>query len=175
MLSDGGRERRTLDRSRTIGFLPRDGEPAPGAVVTRLPDLLTGAERSVCGIKAFLVDERRAFRADDGSEVIVDCARVAALDITDSPVHVHGETVETYLILAGDGRMVLGDRVQPVGPGSCILIPPGTPHGLCADDDARPVRVVMTFSPGLAPVRAEAFRDERILHASARARCEELG
>lgn len=164
------RERRLAERSRTIGFLARGGEMRPGAVAVRLPGELSGAERSVCGIKAFLVDERREFRAEDGSAQVVDCARVAALDITDSPVHVHGETVETYLVLSGAGRMVLDERVEPVGPGSCIVIPPGVEHGLSADDPAAPLRVMMTFAPGLAPLAHARWRDERIVHASAAAR-----
>ncbi len=175
MLTDHGRERRLADRSRTLGFLPRGGTLEPGAVAVRLPELLTDAERSVCGVKAFLVDERRAFRRDDGGEDVVDCARIAVLDITDSPVHVHGETVETYLILAGRGRMVLGPQVVAVAPGSCILIPPGTEHGLCSDDPAVPLRVVMTFAPGLAPVAHERWRDERIVHPAASARIADLG
>lgn len=168
-VAGGGALAHTRGSSRTLGWLERGGAPAPGAVAVDLPDELVGAERSVCGVKGFLVDERRLFQCEDGSGETVDCARVAALDIEDSPVHVHGETVETYHILKGRGRMVLGDRVLDVKDGKMILIPPGVPHGLCARDD-NPLRVLMTFSPGLAPVSFPEFRDEKILHASTRAR-----
>jgi mannose-6-phosphate isomerase-like protein (cupin superfamily) len=164
MLSDGGQTRHLIDRSTTVGFLPRGGDLNPGAVVAQIPTALDdSAEPSVCGLKAFLIDERRAFRDDDCRIHEIDCARIAALDITDSPVHIHGETVETYHILTGSGRMLLGDTVTPVCAGTIIVIPPGQRHGLTADDRAQPVRVVMTFTPGLAPVAHQRFRDERIL------------
>jgi len=167
MLKDQGRVRHTLAHSRTLGFLPRGAPPAPGAVAVSIPECLPDAEQSVCGLKAFLIDERRAF-LDGDRETVVDCARVALLDIADSPVHVHGETVETYHILSGEGRMILGASRRRVGAGDLMLLPPGLPHGLAADDPARPLRVLMTFSPGLAPVKSEQFRDERILHPSTR-------
>lgn len=164
MLSDHGHTTNFGPAARSLGFLPRGGTLTGAAVPVCLPELLTGAEKSVCGIKAFLIDERREFTAPDGTTAVVDCARVAALDITDSPVHVHGETVETYQILAGTGHMLLGDRVLPVAPGTFILIPPGIPHGLCSAHPDQPLRVLMTFAPGLAPIAHPRWRDERILH-----------
>lgn len=165
MLTDNGAIRQTLGQSRTLGFLPRGGSLAKNAPVTRLPADLQGAEKSVCGLKAFLIDERRAFRKND-REVVIDCARVAVLDITDSPVHVHGETVETYQILSGEGQMVLGNEVRSVSGGDFILLPAGLPHGLVSANPDQPVRVLMTFNPGMAPVAAEQFRDEKILSPS---------
>lgn len=168
MLDQGGQTRHTLAFSSSLGFCRRGEALSDGAVVCQIPDdeALHGAESSVCGLKAFLIDERRVFNLPSGS-ITVDCAKVAALDIVDSPVHVHGETVETYHILAGDGRMLLGERVVEVSAGSVIVIPPGTAHGLRANDPQRPLRVLMTFSPGLAPVAHENVRDEQILFPSA--------
>jgi hypothetical protein len=37
------------------------------------------------------------------------------------------------------------------------------------------LRVLMTFTPGLAPVAEQRFRDERILHPRASARIAALG
>ena len=34
------------------------------------------------------------------------------------------KTAEVYYILAGSGRMTIGDESQTVGPGDCIYIPP---------------------------------------------------
>ncbi|MCC5847445.1 MAG: VOC family protein [Verrucomicrobia bacterium] len=167
-LNSGGGLRHTLSGSRTLGWLERGSDPAVGAVAVDLPGVLSSAEQSVCGMKAFLIDERRSFTRADGGEEIVDCARVALLDIEDSPVHVHGETVETYQILKGNGQMVLGEEILEVMEGKMILIPPGVPHGLSATG-ASPVRVLMTFSPGMAPVSRHEYRDEKILHPSARA------
>lgn len=166
-LTNNGTTRQTLAHSRTVGFLPRGASSTTEVVVTQLPMNLDGAEESVCGMKAFLIDERRAFHSLDSSEeTVVDCARVAVLDITDSPVHVHGETVETYQILQGEGHMVLGEDSRKVSAGDFILLPPGLPHGLVSSDPETPVRVLMTFSPGMAPVSAEQFRDEKILFPS---------
>lgn len=171
MLPNGGATRNTIATSTSLGFLPRGDDAPHGAVAVTIPgqgDQLD-AETSVCGLKAFLVDERRRFSLPDGSQRVVDCAKVAALDITDSPVHVHGETVETYHILSGTGRMLLGDRVVPVRPGSLMVIPPGVRHGLVSDNVETPIRVVMTFSPGLAPIDAAEVRDEQILADAASA------
>jgi len=174
MLPDQGRTRHTLHRSLSLGFAERGRSRRPGAVVVDLPDDLQGAELSVCGLKGFLIDEERCFRADDGSQITVACAKVAALDIVDSPVHVHGETLESYQILAGQGRMVLGEEVVAVQPGSFVLIPPGTEHGLASDNPERPLRVLMTFTPGLAPVSAAEWRDERICYERASERIAHL-
>jgi mannose-6-phosphate isomerase-like protein (cupin superfamily) len=45
-------------------------------------------------------------------------------------LHRHGESEELYFVLAGTGRMTLGDAEFSVAPGDTILIPPGTPHRL---------------------------------------------
>lgn len=174
MLTDGGRTRHLAATSRSLGFEERGQPRQPGAVVVQIPDELHGAERSVCGVKGFLVDERRVFCDENGCEVEVACAKVAALDIDDSPVHVHGETLETYHILSGTGRMVLDQQVVPVQAGSLIVIPPGVVHGLASDRPGQPLRVLMSFTPGLAPVAEQRFRDERIVHARASGRIAEL-
>lgn len=167
MLKDGGATTQLAQASSTIGYLPRGGELQTGAIVATIPTVLEGAERSVCGLKAFLVDERRRFEVA-GDIVEIDCAKVAALDISDSPIHVHGETTETYQILHGEGRMVLGNELVPVSAGTFILIPPGVQHGMAAASPEHPVRVLMTFTPGLAPIQHQHLRDEKILHASSR-------
>jgi mannose-6-phosphate isomerase-like protein (cupin superfamily) len=50
--------------------------------------------------------------------------------------HYHLETEELYYFTAGSGRMKLGDEVADVRAGDCVVIPPGTPHKLWADDGA---------------------------------------
>lgn len=42
--------------------------------------------------------------------------------------HFHPATEEIYYILAGRGRMQIGDEVREVGPGDAIAIPPGAIH-----------------------------------------------
>ena len=50
--------------------------------------------------------------------------------------HFHRTTEELYFFTSGTGRMRLGDEEQQVGPGDCVVIPPGTEHKLWADADA---------------------------------------
>lgn len=121
-----------------------------------------------------MIDEARLFADADGNTHEIPCARVACLEITDSPVHVHAETVETYHILAGTGRIVLDDEVREVSPGSLILLPPGVQHGLMSHSPDQPVRVLMHFTPGLAPVQESRFRDEVIIRDKASARIHDL-
>lgn len=155
-------------------FLRRGGHPGGGAVVVAVPAQFSAAHASVCGLKEFLIDERRRFRRENGEEVVIDCAKVALVDIQDSPVHEHSHTLEIYHILEGRGAMVLGPTVIDVGPGDLILLPPGTPHGLHSRARGQSMRVLITFSPGMAPVEHWEFRDERILHASSAARARDL-
>jgi mannose-6-phosphate isomerase-like protein (cupin superfamily) len=161
-------------KSRTIGFCRRGGSDHETVVISQIPDDLSGSPMSVCGIKGFLIDEIREFEDDNGKKYRIPCASVAALDITDSPVHVHGETTETYLILAGSGKMVLDHRVCDVKKGHLILIAPGVQHGLVSDDHNHPVKVLMTFHPGLAPLEMPDFRDEKIVCESASCRITEI-
>ena len=50
--------------------------------------------------------------------------------------HFHKETEEIYYFTAGSGRMKLGDETVAVRAGDCVVIPPGMPHKLWADDGA---------------------------------------
>jgi len=43
--------------------------------------------------------------------------------------------------------------------GMVVAIPPGNQHGLMSSTDA-PIKVLMTFNPGLAPKEHDAYRDE---------------
>jgi len=168
-LSDGERaelkERLSTNvfQSRTLGFKIRGEGMKPGALVTCIPRSLSDEEVSVCGVKGFLIDEVREFFVN-GSTEIVDCAAVAALEIVDSPVHVHAYTREMYEILAGNGKMILGETVVDVAEGNVIVIPSGVEHGLCSRDPEQPVRVLLSFMPGIAPKSKPAYRDEALLY-----------
>ena len=48
--------------------------------------------------------------------------------------HYHKLTEEIYYFTGGSGRMKLGDEVAGVKAGDCVVIPPGTPHKLWADE-----------------------------------------
>src|SRR5690348_4975983 len=61
--------------------------------------------------------------------------------------HYHRESEEIYLVVAGSGRLLLGDEVSAVAPGDCVVIPPGTVHRLWADDGAALVVVCSCVPP----------------------------
>ncbi len=48
--------------------------------------------------------------------------------------HLHRRSEEIYLFTGGSGRMQLGDETRPVRAGDCVVIPPGVPHKLWADE-----------------------------------------
>lgn len=60
--------------------------------------------------------------------------------------HYHRESEEIYLVTSGRGRLRLGDEEAPIGPGDCVVIPPGVVHLLRADADA-PLVVVCSSVP----------------------------
>ncbi len=145
--------------SRTIGYCRRGGEVGSQPVVASIPVNLQDQGVSFCGVKGFMIDQVREFTRTGSERVTIACAMVAVLEIIDSPVHVHAETTETYTILKGEGQMVLGDRLIDVKEGMVVAIPPGNQHGLTSSTGS-PIKVLMTFSPGLAPRAHEAYRDE---------------
>ncbi len=51
-------------------------------------------------------------------------------------LHRHRDSEELYHILAGSGRMTLGDEEFAIFPGDTILIPPGVAHCLHNTGDA---------------------------------------
>jgi mannose-6-phosphate isomerase-like protein (cupin superfamily) len=85
--------------------------------------------------------ERTPFTAADGSTVteivqVRDGARNQSLaEATVSPggstfLHLHRESEEIYLFIAGQGQMRLGNEEVEVQAGDSVLIAPGTPHKL---------------------------------------------
>ncbi len=60
--------------------------------------------------------------------------------------HYHRESEEIYLGVGGSGRLRLGSETREIGPGDCVVIPPGTVHQLWADADS-PLVVVCSCVP----------------------------
>jgi mannose-6-phosphate isomerase-like protein (cupin superfamily) len=60
--------------------------------------------------------------------------------------HFHRASEEIYLVASGRGRLRLGDEERAIGPGDCVVIPPGTVHRLWADAGA-PLVVVCSCVP----------------------------
>ena len=167
-----------VQKAKRIGFAIRGSDAVTGeCLVADIPGTPAG-ELSCCGAKDFLIDEIREFTDSAGKPVQIRCASSAILEMTDAPVHMHAETTEYYIILEGSGRMVLGsgddERVVEVQKGSVVLLQPGQPHGIVSDDPEEPVKALLTFSPGLAPVSEPDYRDEAILYARTSERIRQL-
>jgi mannose-6-phosphate isomerase-like protein (cupin superfamily) len=88
------------------------------------------------------LDALRAFVTADGSTIRElagpswTAARAQSLaEATVAPgaqtaEHYHPSSEELYLFLAGSGRMRLAADEDEVGPGDCVVIPPGVVHKL---------------------------------------------
>jgi mannose-6-phosphate isomerase-like protein (cupin superfamily) len=66
-----------------------------------------------------------------------------------APGHSHTYD-EVVLILAGEGVLHAGEDDRPLAPGSCLHLPPGTPHCLENTGQAT-LRVLGVFHPGGSP------------------------
>lgn len=53
---------------------------------------------------------------------------------------------ELYVVLAGTGRMHVGDAVHDIGPGDCVVAPSGTAHDLANTGDGE-LRVLVVWGP----------------------------
>ena len=51
-----------------------------------------------------------------------------AYSIGGAPKHVHMNTTEVQVVLAGTGTEWLGDKQVPIAPGTVVVIPPNTAH-----------------------------------------------
>jgi quercetin dioxygenase-like cupin family protein len=63
--------------------------------------------------------------------------------------HAHPEQEETFTVLAGRMRFLVGARRVTAGPGDTVRVPPGTVHHF-ANASAEPVRVAVQTSPALS-------------------------
>ncbi len=88
------------------------------------------------------LDTARPFITDDGSTIRELAGRVSLPSVSQSFAearvppggstihHHHVVAEEIYWFTAGSGRLLVGDEEFDVGPGDCVLIPPGTDHKL---------------------------------------------
>lgn len=61
------------------------------------------------------------------------------------PIHDH-ETIETYTILKGHGKITIGDETQEVKPGDSAYIDSMLPHGLFNDGDEE-MHMMFVYAP----------------------------
>src|SRR4029453_6168143 len=70
----------------------------------------------------------------------------------------HRESEEISYFPAGSGRMRLGDDESEITAGDCVVIPPGTPHKLWADE-AGPLVLLCACSPPYSDADTELIED----------------
>jgi mannose-6-phosphate isomerase-like protein (cupin superfamily) len=70
-------------------------------------------------------------------------------------VHVHPDSTQIYVVVAGAGRMIVDDEEVDVSAGTMIRIPPGTRHAIRNTGDEQLTYVSTTAPP--FPVRIEGF------------------
>lgn len=76
--------------------------------------------------------------------------RLVQLVITESrgagtPLHVHRDTDETFLVLSGSLTVLVGDERHDVGPGGYVFAPMGIAHAFAVTSDE--AEFLVTFSP----------------------------
>ena len=57
--------------------------------------------------------------------------RLLCLDANQSiGVHIHAHKDEVFDVVRGEGTIIVGDQRIAAGPGVCVFVPAGVPHGL---------------------------------------------
>jgi mannose-6-phosphate isomerase-like protein (cupin superfamily) len=83
----------------------------------------------------------------------VECAPGSQQDL-----HAHPDSEQVYVIIAGRGRMIVGEERSEVSRGAAIFIPPRTDHAIRALGDELLVYVSATSPPFGAEVDAGQWR-----------------
>lgn len=61
--------------------------------------------------------------------------------------HYHPNTEEIYYLLAGTGRMKLGEEMRDLAAGDAVAIPPGAPHQI-TNDGVEVLKLLCCCAPG---------------------------
>ncbi len=93
----------------------------------------------------------REFRVLIGPDLGCEAATQFVGDIPPGRAPVHEHTYdEVVFVLAGSGVVHLADGDRPIRPGTCVYLPPGSPH--CLENTGSDVmRVLGVFHPGGSP------------------------
>lgn len=65
------------------------------------------------------------------------------------PVHVHGYGEEVYVVIDGEGHVVLGEQTYMAGQYDVFHIPAGVPHGMRSASDGGPFRILAINAPAV--------------------------
>jgi mannose-6-phosphate isomerase-like protein (cupin superfamily) len=74
------------------------------------------------------------------------------------PMHSHTDSEQVYVIVRGEGRMLVEDEELIVGPGDTIFIPPGSPHAIRNESDEELVFASAASPPWEPPTDEFAYR-----------------
>ncbi|MDA3647137.1 cupin domain-containing protein [Saccharopolyspora indica] len=69
--------------------------------------------------------------------------------------HVHEKSAEAFYVLAGTVEILLDDRIETVGKGGFVVVPPGVTHAFAATGDSA-AEIFIYITPGVE--RFEFFR-----------------
>jgi mannose-6-phosphate isomerase-like protein (cupin superfamily) len=73
-------------------------------------------------------------------------------------VHVHPDSTQVYVVVAGAGRVIVGHEEADVGVGAMVCIPPGTEHAIRNTGDERLRYVSATVPPFPVTIDATGWR-----------------
>lgn len=73
------------------------------------------------------------------------------------PIHSHPSSDQVYVIVKGHGAMTVGDETREVGPGTAVLVPPGTGHSIRNVGEYRLVFITATSPPFEMPTPDSPF------------------
>jgi mannose-6-phosphate isomerase-like protein (cupin superfamily) len=112
------------------------------ATTTHYTEITAYRTKDGSEIREFMHPSLHASRAQSLAEATIDPGARTAL-------HRHLRSEELYHVLAGEGRMTLGDASFGIAAGDTVCIPPGTPHCV-ANAGAVPLRLLCCCSPAYA-------------------------
>jgi mannose-6-phosphate isomerase-like protein (cupin superfamily) len=61
--------------------------------------------------------------------------------------HAHAGSDKVYYVLEGSGRITVDSEERPVGPGTAVLAPAGSPHAVTAGNERLRLLVLMAPKP----------------------------
>ena len=73
------------------------------------------------------------------------------------PLHSHANSEQVYVIVSGQGTMLIDDEEQTVGPGDTIFIPPGSRHAIRNDSGTELVFATAASPPFEEPAGEFAY------------------
>ena len=76
---------------------------------------------------------------------------------SEQPVHSHPEAEQSYVVVAGAGRMRVDDEEQDVAEGTLVFVPPGTVHSILNTGSTPLVYVSATSPPFDMPAPGSVF------------------